>query len=92
MTKKIIGYAFAVTLGMGTGAALSKNVSAHPTVTAAGAAQSDTDAAFRDGLFLGQRDAEQGRLRHISAGRWSATGDRAKFTTGYELGYVTATR
>jgi len=91
MTKKIFGYALAVMIGLGTGAALSNNVSAK-TPGSLTTISSSTDAAYRDGLFLGQRDAEQGRLRHVSTGRWSTDDQRAKFTIGYELGYTSSAR
>jgi hypothetical protein len=45
------------------------------------------DAAFRDGLFLGRRDADGGRRRHLSSGRWSNDVDRRQFVTGYLQGY-----
>ncbi|MGD0426749.1 MAG: hypothetical protein ABSC10_08515 [Candidatus Acidiferrales bacterium] len=44
-------------------------------------------AAFRDGLFLGRRDAESGRRRHLSSGRWSDDADRRFFVSGYLQGY-----
>lgn len=47
-----------------------------------------TDAAYRDGLFLGQLDATQGRAAHISVGRWSLAGDRESFLAGYQAGYA----
>lgn len=87
MTKKILSFTAAIAIAIGTGAALSKNVSAN-TVPAAAAIQQGTDAAFRDGLFLGERDAKQGRLHHVSAGRWSSTNDRAQFVAGYEAAYL----
>jgi hypothetical protein len=45
------------------------------------------DAAFRDGLFLGHRDAAGGRRRHLSSGRWSSDADRRLFVSGYLQGY-----
>ena len=45
------------------------------------------DAAFRDGLFLGQRDVERGRKPHISSGRWNADSDRRSFISGYLHAY-----
>jgi hypothetical protein len=45
------------------------------------------DAAFRDGLFLGRRDADGGRRRHLSSGRWSGDADRRLFVSGYLQGY-----
>jgi len=47
-----------------------------------------TDAAYRDGLFLGQFDANQGRTRHVCVGRWSTASDRNSFIAGYEAGYA----
>jgi hypothetical protein len=46
-----------------------------------------TDAAFRDGLFLGRQDAEHGRKPHLSTGRWSADADRRLFVSGYSQAY-----
>jgi hypothetical protein len=45
------------------------------------------DAAFRDGLSLGRQDAEHGRKRHLSTGRWSAEADRRLFVSGYLQAY-----
>lgn len=44
-------------------------------------------AAFRDGLFLGHRDAAQQRDRHAAIGRWSAGSDREAFRSGYDEAY-----
>jgi len=46
-----------------------------------------SNAAFRDGLYLGRFDAESGRTRHLCVGRWSSDINRAWFTTGYQAGY-----
>jgi hypothetical protein len=46
------------------------------------------DAAYRDGLFLGQYDAKQGREPHVSIGRWSSAADRESFKAGYQAGYA----
>ena len=46
-----------------------------------------TDAAFRDGLFQGRLDAEQGRKPHLSTGRWSVDADRRLFVSGYLRAY-----
>ena len=48
------------------------------------------NAAYRDGLFLGRLDANQGRAAHVCVGRWSATVDRNSFAAGYEAGYAKA--
>jgi len=47
-----------------------------------------TDAAYRDGLFLGQFDANRGRTAHVCVGRWSTVSDRTSFAAGYEAGYA----
>lgn len=46
------------------------------------------NAAFRDGLHLGRFDAQSGRTRHVSVGRWSSNPDRSWFIAGYEAGYL----
>jgi hypothetical protein len=46
-----------------------------------------TEAAFRDGLFLGRLDAEHGRKPHLSTGRWSVEADRRLFVSGYLQAY-----
>jgi len=46
-----------------------------------------TNGAFRDGLYLGQQDAQAGIAPHVSVGRWSSTADRSAFRAGYEQGY-----
>jgi hypothetical protein len=50
-------------------------------------ATQQTDAAFRDGFYLGRLDAEDGRKVRPSVGRWSAPKDRASFLAGYQQGY-----
>ena len=49
-----------------------------------------TNAAFRDGLYLGQLDARQGKDPHLSVGRWSRNEDRIAFTSGYQQSYAGA--
>jgi ABC-type antimicrobial peptide transport system permease subunit len=48
------------------------------------------NAAYRDGLFLGRLDVNQGRTAHVCVGRWSAASDRNSFVAGYEAGYAKA--
>lgn len=45
------------------------------------------DGAFRDGLFLGQRDRSQGFRHHLAIGRWNSSADRHSFVVGYEQGF-----
>jgi len=46
-----------------------------------------SDAAFRDGLYVGKLAAESGRPLHAPAGRWSKDADRANFVAGFQRGY-----
>ncbi len=47
-----------------------------------------TNAAYRDGMFLGKLDSRSGRGRHACVARWSASADRSSFAAGYEAGYA----
>jgi hypothetical protein len=76
--KTISLFALALTLGMGTASMLhTDNRTSAPT----------TDAAFRDGMYLGRLAAEAGAEPHIARGRWATLGDRALFSAGYQEGY-----
>jgi len=46
-----------------------------------------TNAAYRDGLYLGRLAAVQGSDPHVSAGRWVKAKDRAAFSAGYGQAY-----
>jgi len=48
--------------------------------------QMATNGAFRDGLFVGRWDAEQGRSGPAPIGRWSSEQDRESFAAGYRRG------
>jgi hypothetical protein len=50
-------------------------------------ATQETDAAFRDGFYLGKLDAEGTRKARPSIGRWNGLKDRASFLAGYQRGY-----
>jgi uncharacterized protein with FMN-binding domain len=60
----------------------AKNDLAGPA-DSAGVPNSATNAAFRDGLYVGKWDASQGNVAHLAVGRWSRTEDRAAFAEGY---------
>ena len=65
------------------------------TVSAAGhanqfAVNHSTDAAYRDGLYLGRLDAEAGRRPHLAIARWNQTADRNLFRAGYNEAYSQA--
>jgi hypothetical protein len=53
-------------------------------------AQSDATAvaAYRDGLYMGKLDSENGDDPHVAAARWSKPAHRAAFTDGYNQGYT----
>jgi hypothetical protein len=70
----------AATVGLAGKASRTKQ--AQPAV-----ASQPTDAAFRDGFYLGKLDARDGRSVRPSIGRWSDPKDRALFLAGYRRGY-----
>jgi hypothetical protein len=47
----------------------------------------NSDAAFRDGIFLGRLDANRNRKPHLACGRWSTDADRRSFVSGYVDAY-----
>ena len=47
----------------------------------------NTDAAFRDGMFLGHLDADRSRKPHLACGRWRTDADRHSFVSGYVEAY-----
>jgi hypothetical protein len=51
----------------------------------------NNNAAYRDGLYLGKRDAEEGRSEHIASGRWAQEQDKESFAVGYRQAYSTIT-
>ena len=75
----------AVVLSVGS---LSLNTTvSHQSHNPVPAALHATDAAYRDGVFLGHYDRLRGTSRHLSVGRWSNAADRSLFAQGYEKGY-----
>jgi hypothetical protein len=62
------------------------------SIQSAAALELATNAAYRDGLYLGKLAAEQGSNVHVSAGRWARANDRAAFAAGYEHAYTIANR
>ena len=51
-----------------------------------------TNAAFRDGLYLGGFDAKTAQPAHLATGRWSRELDRVSFNAGYAVGYTLLNR
>jgi hypothetical protein len=85
--KKLSWYVFAIALTLGIAASLLTGVAVQSTQSAAGLIDRATNAAFRDGLYVGKLDASQGNRPHLSSGRWSADSDRRSYVAGYQKGY-----
>ena len=49
-----------------------------------------TNAAFRDGLYLGKLASEGGSEYRVASARWARANDRASFAAGYDQGYNTS--
>jgi len=84
--KRLSVYVFIIVVA-GAAAAISATVALHRSHVVAGNANKQTDAAFRDGLFLARLDAEHGRKPHLSSGRWSTDADRRSFVSAYLQAY-----
>ena len=59
-------------------AVLSQNKESNP----------NTSGAYRDGLYLGKRDATQNRPEQTATGRWTQQQDKELFATGYHQAYL----
>jgi hypothetical protein len=84
--KTLSLFAVAVALGIGTASMLLADQQ-NQLPSSNGAAAQITDAAFRDGLYLGKLAAEGGAEPHAAIGRWGTLEDRSSFATGYQQGY-----
>ena len=87
--KRVVGYLLAVIFGFGIGVVFTSEVAASSIQPLTMPIQQGTDAAYRDGYYMGKRDAEEGRANHVAAGRWSSDTDRAHYAAGYDDGYST---
>jgi hypothetical protein len=84
-----LSFVMTSTLGMAVGFLMGQ------TPRKAGAeveAARSIDAAFYDGEFQAQLDAENGRKPHIQSGRWITDGDRVLFIAAYWMESYTAKR
>ena len=81
---------FAIVLAVAICATASTMITTVQSKAAKADLRRATDAAYRDGLFLGHFDANRGRTPHICAGRWRSAEDRDSFTAGYKAGYTTS--
>jgi hypothetical protein len=85
--KKISAYISLVVIPFGAATVRLANKASHAKQVSTVDATQATDAAFRDGLYLGRLDAEGARKVAPSTGRWSDPKDRASFLAGYQKGY-----
>jgi hypothetical protein len=84
--KRLSVYVFVIVIA-GAAIAISATGALHRSHVVAGNVNKRTDAAFRDGLFLGRLDAEHGRKPHLTSGRWSTDADRRSFVSAYLQAY-----
>jgi hypothetical protein len=85
--KRLSLYVFAIALTLGVAASLLTGVAARSTQSASSQIYKATNAAFRDGLYVGKLDAAQGNRPHVGSGRWGADQDRRAYVAGYQRGY-----
>src|SRR5260370_42557323 len=85
--KKISVYVFAFVIA-GAASAIFATVALHRSHVVLGDVNTQTDAAFRDGLFLARLDAEHGRKPRLLSGRWSTEGGTRSFALSYFQGYT----
>jgi hypothetical protein len=83
---KVLTFTLALAVSLATTAMLAASRTGVPLSRGADA-QTATDGAFRDGLYVGRLAAEAGRPNLPQVGRWSNAGDRASFVAGYQRGY-----
>jgi hypothetical protein len=86
---KKITFALALAVSLGTTAVFAHNGPAAQQRQRLDA-QTATDGAFRDGLYLGRRAAESQQPLRPPVGRWSSDRDRSSFVAGYRRGYEDA--
>jgi len=84
--KRISVYVFAIVIA-GAASAIFATVAIHRSHVVLGNVGKQTDAAFRDCLFLARLDAEHGRKPHLLSGRWSTEADRRSFVSAYLQAY-----
>jgi hypothetical protein len=83
--KRLPEYVFIIVIA--AAGVISATVALHRSHVVAGNVNQQTDAPFRDGLFLARLDAEQGRKPHLTSGRWSTDADRRSFVSAYLQAY-----
>lgn len=86
--KRILEIALTAAVAIAGAAAVAKGVSANAPEPSGLAIKHPTNAAYRDGLYLGKLDAKANRPAHLASGRWSRVLDRTSFNAGYGVGYT----
>lgn len=81
---KLFTFAVAIAVSLGTTAMLANRTRGPRQVAES---QLNSDAAFRDGIYVGRLARERGQLPRPLVGRWSNGRDRAMFSAGYWQGY-----
>jgi hypothetical protein len=79
-------YAGLLALFAGTAVMLQHNATSG-TPTMSDKAGLNSNAAYRDGLYLGGLAAKSGSPGRVAIGRWAAESDHALFKTGFRRGY-----
>ncbi|HKS75003.1 MAG TPA: hypothetical protein VJQ82_17480 [Terriglobales bacterium] len=85
--KRLSLYVFATALVLGIAASLLTGVVTNGIQSASAQLDRATNAAFRDGLYVGKLDAAQGKRPHLSSGRWAKEADRRNYVDGYQRGF-----
>src|SRR5260370_27679735 len=84
--KKISVYVFAIVIA-GAASAIFATVALHRSHVVLGNVNTQTDAAFRDGLFLARLDAEHGRKTHLLSGPSNTPAGRRSRVSAYLPAY-----
>lgn len=84
--RKFPLFASLIALGLGT-LSMRRSGQQNPDPSANQSVAQNSNAAFRDGLYLGKLAAEDGAQPHVASGRWATVEDRSSFTAGYQRGY-----
>jgi hypothetical protein len=85
--RKISVYISLVVIPFGAATVRLAGKADHAKPASAVDATQETEAAFRDGLYLGRLDAENDRKVQPSIGRWNDPKDRVSFLAGYQRGF-----
>lgn len=82
-----LGYVLTLVIGMTAGSLVSNNNALARVDKSQLAGEHVADAAYRDGLYMGQLDAKDGHAYHVAIGRWRDANDRSQYRTGYQAGF-----